>query len=86
VGGRIYETPPSRPVTEDSPRDLNHKIYQKIVETEAIPMETHERGLFSFHAPALSEPVRPLPTCAARMGGRRLRDGRPRIPVLDATD
>ena len=85
VGGTIYETPLSRPATEDSPRDLNHKIYQKIVETEETLMEAHEQGLFSMthlRYPNLYGPRQLAPREWSVI--RRLRDGRRRIPILDA--
>lgn len=85
VGGTIYETPLSRPASEDFPRDLNHKIYQKIVETEATLMAAHEAGTFSLthlRYPNLYGPRQLAPREWSVI--RRLRDGRRRIPVLDA--
>lgn len=84
VGGTVYETPLSRPASEDSPRDLNHKIYEKIVETEATLMEAHEAGAFSLthlRYPNLYGPRQLAPREWSVI--RRLRDGRRRIPVLD---
>jgi nucleoside-diphosphate-sugar epimerase len=84
VGGTIYETPLSRPASEDSPRDLNHKIYKKIVETEEVLMDAHEQGFFSLthlRYPNLYGPRQLAPREWSVI--RRLRDGRRRIPVLD---
>lgn len=85
VGGTIYDAPLSRPATEDSPRDLNHKIYQKIVETEETLMEAHRAEKFSLthlRYPNLYGPRQLAPREWSVI--RRLRDGRRRIPVLDA--
>lgn len=85
VGGTIYETPLSQPASEDSPRDLNHKIYKKIVETETALMDAHEAGHFSLthlRYPNLYGPRQLAPREWSVI--RRLRDGRRRIPVLDA--
>jgi nucleoside-diphosphate-sugar epimerase len=85
VGGTIYDTPLSRPATEDSPRDLNHKIYQKIVETEGTLLQAHEAGMFSLthlRYPNLYGPRQLAPREWSVI--RRLRDGRRRLPVLDA--
>jgi nucleoside-diphosphate-sugar epimerase len=85
IGGTIYETPLSRPATEDSPRDLNHKIYEKIVETEVMLMKAHEAAKFSLthlRYPNLYGPRQLAPREWSVV--RRLRDGRRRILVLDA--
>jgi nucleoside-diphosphate-sugar epimerase len=85
VGGTIYDTPLSRPASEDSPRDLNHKIYQKIVETERTLMDAHDEQKFSLthlRYPNLYGPRQLAPREWSVI--RRLRDGRRRIPVLDA--
>lgn len=85
VGGTIYETSLSRPATEDSPRDMNHKIYTKIVETEQTLMQAHADGVFNLthlRYPNLYGPRQLAPREWSVI--RRLRDGRKRIPVLDA--
>jgi nucleoside-diphosphate-sugar epimerase len=85
VGGTIYETPRSQPATEDSPRDLSTKICRRIVETEQGLMEAHEAGLFSLshlRYPNLYGPRQLAPREWSVI--RRLRDGRRRLPVLDA--
>lgn len=85
VGGTIYEMPYSRPASEDSPRDLGHKIYTKIVEAEQELMQAHHDGIFSLthlRYPNLYGPRQLAPREWSVI--RRLRDGRRRLPVLDA--
>lgn len=85
IGGTIYSTTYSRPATEDSPRDLGHKIYRKIVETEETLRAAHEQGAFNLthlRYPNLYGPRQLAPREWSVI--RRLRDGRRRIPVLDA--
>src|SRR5690606_29778947 len=85
VGGTIYETELSKPAVEDSPRDLNHKIYQKIVETEEGLMQAHADEKFSLthlRYPNLYGPRQLAPREWSII--RRLRDGRRRLPILDA--
>lgn len=85
VGGTIYETPYSKPAIEDSPRDLNHKLYVKIVETEELLLEAHSRGVFNLthlRYPNLYGPRQLAPREWSVI--RRIRDGRRRLPVLDA--
>lgn len=84
VGGTIYETEYSRPAREDSPRDLNHKIYVKIVETEEVLLEAHHRGVFNLthlRYPNLYGPRQLAPREWSII--RRIRDGRRRLPILD---
>ncbi len=85
VGGTIYSTPYSRAATEDSPRDLSHKIYAKIVETEQVLLDAHEAGVFNLthlRYPNLYGPRQLAPREWSVI--RRLRDGRRRLPILDA--
>jgi nucleoside-diphosphate-sugar epimerase len=85
VGGTIYETELSRPAGEDAPRDLNHKIYVKIVETEGVLLDAHRAGLFELthlRYPNLYGPRQLAPREWSVI--RRIRDGRRRLPVLDA--
>lgn len=85
VGGTIYSTRDSRPATEDSQRDLNHKIYVKIVETEQVLFDAHAAGVFNLthlRYPNLYGPRQLAPREWSVI--RRLRDGRRRLIVLDA--
>lgn len=85
VGGTIYETELSRPAVEESPRNLNHKIHVKIVETEDVLRQAHEDGIFSLthlRYPNLYGPRQLAPREWSVI--RRLRDGRRRLPILDA--
>ncbi|MPZ83518.1 MAG: NAD-dependent epimerase/dehydratase family protein [Actinophytocola sp.] len=85
VGGTIYRTPLSQPATEDSPRDLDHKIYRKIVEAEQDLLAAHNAGIFNLthlRYPNLYGPRQLAPREWSII--RRLRDGRRRLPVLDA--
>lgn len=84
VGGTIYQTEYSRPATENSDRDVQHKIYVKIVETEQVLLEAHRRGLFNLthlRYPNLYGPRQLAPREWSVI--RRIRDGRRRLPVLD---
>lgn len=85
VGGTIYSTEYSRPATEDSPRDLHHKIYVRIVETEQALLAAHQAGDFNLthlRYPNLYGPRQLAPREWSVI--RRIRDGRRRLPVLDA--
>jgi nucleoside-diphosphate-sugar epimerase len=85
VGGTIYDTKYSRAATEDSPRDLHHKIYVKIVETEQALMDAHAAGIFNvthLRYPNLYGPRQLAPREWSII--RRIRDGRRRLPILDA--
>lgn len=85
IGGSIYQTALSRPATEESARDLGLKIYQKIVQTESTLMDAHVGGEFNLthvRYPNLYGPRQLAPREWSVI--RRLRDGRRRLPVLDA--
>lgn len=85
VGGTIYSTTFSRAATEDSARDLNHKIYVKIVEAEDALMNAHNEGIFNLthlRYPNLYGPRQLAPREWSVI--RRIRDGRRRLPILDA--
>lgn len=85
IGGTIYRTEYSRAATEDSPRDVSHKIYTKIVETEQVLLDAHDRGVFNLthlRYPNLYGPRQLAPREWSVI--RRIRDGRKRLPILDA--
>lgn len=84
VGGTIYNQQYSRPATEDTPRDLDHKIYKKIVETEQVLIDAHDRGVFNLthlRYPNLYGPRQLAPREWSVI--RRIRDGRRRLPILE---
>jgi len=85
IGGTAYaKTPHSAPATEDSPRSPNHKLVQRIVETEEALRAAHADGTYNLshlRYPNLYGPRQLSPREWSII--RRLEDGRREIPVMD---
>ena len=84
VGGAIY-LPSSVPSTEESPRWLRGKLYQRIVETERALARAHDAGRICWthlRYTGLYGPRQIVPREWSIV--RRLRDGRTRFVVPDA--
>lgn len=83
IGGTAYAGSDGLPTDEDSPRRLENKLVQRIVETEKALQDAHDAGLFSLthlRYPLLWGPgqIAPKEWSIAR----RVQDGRPFIPVV----
>jgi nucleoside-diphosphate-sugar epimerase len=85
IGGTVYaKTPYSRPADEGSPRSPDHKLVQRIEETERDLLEAHRAGHFNLthlRYPNLYGPRQLAPREWSII--RRLQDGRRGIPVMD---
>lgn len=84
VGGTAYADLNGRPAAESDPRNVANKIVQRIVETEAVLLDAHARGVFNlshFRYPNLWGPRQLAPREWSII--RRVRDGRRLIPVAN---
>ncbi|ODU06667.1 MAG: hypothetical protein ABS81_04095 [Pseudonocardia sp. SCN 72-86] len=84
IGATAYAPRMSQAATETSPRLLTNTLVQKIVATEDVLMKAHADGLYNvthYRYPNLFGPRQLAPREWSII--RRIRDGRPWIPVID---
>jgi nucleoside-diphosphate-sugar epimerase len=84
VGGTMYSFDRSTPADESAPRRVENPLVEKIVRTEQILFDAHERGVFNvthFRYPGLYGPRQLAPREWSVI--RRILDGNFSIPIAD---